>query len=129
MKRGEVRAPGLEFDFAQVEVPNKAFKRVVRDLEFDLAELALFTFLLAKAHGKPLSLLPVVVSARFQHPFLVCDGERGGLEPGMLPGRRVGLRSYTVTTAAWIRSVLADDYGVPLERVNWVAFEEAHVAE
>jgi 4,5-dihydroxyphthalate decarboxylase len=129
MKSGEIRSAGLAFDFADVKVPNTAFKRVVRDLEFDVAELAIVTFLLAKAHGKPLSLLPVVVSARFQHPFLICDAERGPLVPENLSGRRVGLRSYSVTTAAWVRSILADDYGVALERVNWVAFEEPHVAE
>ncbi len=129
MKSGEIRSAGLIFDFADVKVPNTAFKRVVRDLEFDVAELAIVTFLVARAHGKPLSLVPAVVTARFQHPFLICDAERGPLAPGDLPGRRVGLRSYSVTTAAWVRSVLADDYSVRLERVNWVTFEEPHVAE
>jgi len=129
LKRGDVRSPGLDFEFADVKVPNTAFKRVVRDLEFDLAELAIVTFLLARAHGKPLSLLPAVVSARFQHPFLVCNAERHRLTPAGLAGRRVGLRSYSVTTAVWIQSVLADDFGVALERVKWVAFEEPHVAE
>jgi 4,5-dihydroxyphthalate decarboxylase len=129
LKSGEICSADLAFDFAEVKVPNTAFKRVVRDLEFDLAELAIFTFLLARAHGKPLSLLPAVVSARFQHPFLVCDAERGLMLPEDLPGRRVGLRSYSVTTAAWIRGILCDDYGVALGQVKWVTFEEPHVAE
>jgi 4,5-dihydroxyphthalate decarboxylase len=129
MKSGEIRSADLAFDFAEVKVPNTAFKRVVRDLEFDVAELAIVTFLLARAYGKPLSLVPAVVTARFQHPFLVRDAERGQLMPGDLPGRRVGLRSYSVTTAAWVRSVLAEDYGVGSELVKWVAFEEPHVAQ
>src|ERR1700681_3391737 len=129
MKSGEIRCADLAFDFAEVKVSNTAFKGVVGDLEFDLAELAIFTFLLARAHGKPLSLLPAVVTARFQHPFLVCDAARGPVLPEDLPGRRVGLRSYSVTTAAWVRAVLSDDYGIALERVNWVTFEEPHVAE
>jgi len=129
MKSGEIRSADLAFDFTEVKVPNTAFKRVVRDLEFDVAELAIVTFLLARAHGKPLSLVPAVVTARFQHPFLVYDAERGPLAPRDLAGRRVGLRSYPVTTAAWVRAILTDDYGVALERVSWVAFEEAHVAE
>ena len=129
MTGGESCSADLDFNFAEVKVPNTAFKRVVRDLEFDLAELAIFTFLLARARGKPLSLLPAVVTARFQHPFLVCDAKRGPMLPEDLPGRRVGLRSYSVTTAAWIRGILSDDYGVALERVNWVTFEEPHVAE
>lgn len=113
-------------EFADVKVPNTAFKRVVRELEFDLAELAIVTYLLAKAHGKPLRLLPAVVTARFQHPLLV---SAKGLEPKDLEGRRVGQRSYSVTTAAWVRGILADDFGVNLERVKWVSFEEPHVAE
>ena len=129
MKSGAIRSNDMAFDFADVKVPNSAFKRVVRDLEFDVAELAIFTFLLARAHGKPLSLLPAVVTARFQHPFLVRDAERAPFLPEDLPGRRVGLRSYSVTTAAWVRGILSDDYGVALERVKWVTFEEPHVAE
>ena len=117
------------FDFADVKVPNTAFKRVVRDLEFDVAELAIVTFLLAKAHGKPLRLLPAVVTARFQHALLMHNTARGPLLPGQLNGKRVGLRSYSVTTAAWIRGILADDHGVDLERVKWVSFEDPHVAE
>jgi 4,5-dihydroxyphthalate decarboxylase len=129
LKDRAVTSPRVSLDFADVRVPHTAFKRVVRDLEFDVAELALVTFLLAKAHGKPLRLLPAVLTARFQHPLIVYDAGRGPLAPGDLPGRRVGLRSYSVTTATWIRSILADDHGVDLRRVRWVTTEESHVAE
>ena len=126
---GAVHSPHVEFDFADVKTPHQAFKRVVRDLEFDFAELAIVTFLMAKAHGKPLVLLPAVVVGRFQHPFIVYNAERGPLAPGDLAGRRVAIRSYSVTTVTWIRGILANDYGVDLDRVRWVTFEDAHVAE
>jgi len=129
LKKGEVRSPSVSFDFADVKTPSTAFKRVVRNLEFDCAELAIVTFLMAKAHGKPLVLLPAVVMARFQHPRIVYNAERGFLAPADLAGRRVGTRSYTVTTSTWLRGILANDYGVDLDRVKWVTFEEAHVAE
>jgi 4,5-dihydroxyphthalate decarboxylase len=129
LKQGEVRSPDVAFDFADVRPPNAAFKRVVRDLEFDFAELAIVTYLMAKAHGKPLVLLPAVLMGRFQHPYLVYNAERGPLSPGELAGRRVGIRSYSVTTVTWLRGILADDFGVDLDRVKWVTFEEAHVAE
>ena len=129
LKQGRVAAGELAFDFADVKVPHTAFKRVVRDLEFDVAELAIMTFLLARAHGKPLKLLPAVLTARFQHPFIVYNAERGPLDPGGLEGLRVGQRSYSVTTATWIRGILAEDYGLDLARVRWVTFEEPHVAE
>jgi 4,5-dihydroxyphthalate decarboxylase len=95
-----------------VKAAASAFKRVVRDLEFDFAELAIVTFLIAKAHGKPLVLLPAVVRGRFQHPYLVYNPARGPLGPGDLAGRRVGVRSSrsppargsaasSPTTTAW----------------------------
>ena len=128
-KRGDLGASAFPFRFADVKVPNTAFKRVVRDLEFDVAELALVTFLLAKAHGKPLRLLPAVLTSRFQHPLLIHDAQRGSYPLQDLEKKRVGLRSYSVTTAAWVRGILADDFGVDLSRVTWVTFEDPHVAE
>ncbi|HZF20457.1 MAG TPA: phosphate ABC transporter substrate-binding protein [Burkholderiales bacterium] len=129
LRKGEVKPDAVNLDFADVKAVSTAFKRVVRDLEFDCSELAIVTFLMAKAYGKPLVLLPAVVMARFQHPHIVYNMERGPLAPADLAGRRVGTRSYTVTTSTWLRSILADDYGVDLNRVRWVTFEDAHVAE
>ena len=119
------RAP---LEFADVRPPSAGFKRVVRDLEFDVAELAITTFLMAKAAGKPYRLLPAVVLARMQHPRLVCCSERP-VAPRELEGRRVGVRSYSVTTGMWIRGILAEDHGVDCDRITWITFEEAHVAE
>ena len=113
------------FEFADVKLPQTAFKRVVRDLEFDFAELALVTYLLAKAHDKPYRLLPAVMTARFQHPFLVSPKN---LKPKDLEGKRIGQRSYSVTTATWVRGLLAEE-GVDLASIRWVTFEEPHVAE
>src|SRR5499427_979959 len=129
MKKGEMKSGAVNLEFADVKTVSTAFKRVVRNLEFDCSELAIVTFLMAKAYGKPLSLLPAVVMARFQHPHIVYNMERGPLTPADLAGRRVGTRSYTVTTSTWLRTILADDYGVDLNRVKWITFEEAHVAE
>jgi 4,5-dihydroxyphthalate decarboxylase len=105
------------------------FKRVVRNLEFDVAEMAIMTFLIAKAFHKPYRLLPFVVMARYQHPYLFYNAARGELSPKNLEGKRVGVRSYSVTTGAWIRGILAEDHGVELSRIQWVTFEEPHVAE
>ena len=119
-----------KFNF--VEVKGSAaqfFKRVVRDLEFDVAEMAIITYLIAKAYDKPYRLLPFSVLARYQHPYLVYNAARGAVAPEDLHGKRVGVRSYSVTTGAWIRGILAEDHGVDISRVKWVTFEEAHVAE
>lgn len=129
LKEGRIRSDSVSLQFADVKPPSAGFKRVVRDLEFDVAELAITTFLMAKAAGKPLRLLPAVVVGRLQHTLLVHDTGRGPLAPRELEGRRVGVRSYSVTTGMWLRGVLAEDHGVDPDRVTWVTFEEAHVAE
>ena len=126
LRDGTVQSSIVKLDIADVKVPHTAFKRVVRDLEFDVAEIAIVTFLMAKAFGKPLRLLPAVMFGRFQHPYLVSTQN---LSPKDLEGKRVAIRSSSVTTVAWIRAMLADDYGVDLGKVRWVTFEDAHVAE
>jgi len=129
LKTGAVRSPNLVFDFADVKVPNTAFKDVVRHLKYDVAELAIVTYLQAKTHGKPLVLLPAVIVGTLPHPFLVYNAERGSITPSDLTGRRVGIRAYSVTTAAWLRGILQNDYGVDPDSIRWVTFEDPHVAE
>src|SRR4051794_5453163 len=87
LKAGAVSSSSVRLDFADVKRPATAFKRVVRDLEFDVAELAIMTFLAAREHGKPLVLLPAVVLARYQHPYLVYAAAHGPLAPRDLEGK------------------------------------------
>jgi len=129
LKKGEVRPDRIAFDFADVKVPNTAFKDVVRHLKYDVAELAIVTYLQAKAYGKPLVLLPVVVVGTLPHPFLVYNADRGPITPAGLKGRRVGIRAFSVTTAAWLRGILQNDHGVDFDSIKWVTFEDPHVAE
>ena len=129
LKTGEVHSSSVALDFADVKVPNTAFKDVVRHLKYDVAELAIVTYLQAKAHGKPLVLLPAVIVGALPHPFLVYNAERGRISPADLKGKRVGIRAYSVTTAAWVRGVLQNEHGVDLNSINWVTFEDPHVAE
>ena len=82
LKKGEVRSDRIAFDFADVKVPSSAFKRVVRDIEFDVGELAVFTYIIARAFNRPVELLPVVLLARFQHSYLLYNAERGVIRPG-----------------------------------------------
>lgn len=129
LKSGAVRSPRLELAFADVKVPNTAFKDVVRGGRYDVGELAIVTYLQAKAWGRPLALIPAVVMAVAPHPFLVGAAGREPLAPSALTGRRVGIRAYSVTTVAWIRGILQHDHGVDPDRVRWVTFEDPHVPE
>ena len=128
LKSGALVSPRLSFDFADVKLPQNAFKAVVRG-EFDVAELAIVTYLQALAHGKPLTLLPTVVMAIPPHPCLAYNPASGRLGPGDLAGKCVGIRAHSVTTVTWVRGILAQDYGVDLDSIQWVAFEDPHVPE
>jgi 4,5-dihydroxyphthalate decarboxylase len=129
LKSGAVRSSSVALDFADVKVPNTAFKDVVRHLKYEVAELAIVTYLQAKAHGKPLVLLPAVIVGTLPHPYLVYNAERGLVTPADLKGRRIGIRAYSVTTAVWLRGILQNDHGVDLDSIQWVTFEDPHVAE
>jgi 4,5-dihydroxyphthalate decarboxylase len=129
LRSGALKSPTLPMEFADVRLPQHAFKRLVNDLEFDLAEIAVVTFLLARAHGRPYRLLPAVVMARSPHGYLCYNAARGPLFPGDLNGKTVGKRSYSVTTSTWIREILFREFGVHQDKVNWVTFEAPHLAE
>ena len=128
LKKGDVRSPELVFDFADVRVPNTAFKDVVRHLKYDVAELAIVTYLQAKAYGKPLVLLPAVVVGTVAHPFLVYNAERGRI-PRPSQGSTRRHTRLLGDDGGWIRGILQNDYGVDLDGINWVTFEDPHVAE
>src|SRR4051812_33899601 len=129
IKSGAVHSDLVDFDFAEVKVANNLFKSVVRDAKYDVAELAIVTYLQAKAFGKPYVLLPAVLVSRGQHHTIAYNADRGTLAPSDLAGKRVALRAYTVTTATWVKGILASDYGVDLNKVEWITFEDPHVAE
>src|SRR5882757_7827365 len=129
LKEGKITSSVVEFDFADVKVSNTAFKPLVREAKFDLAEVAIVTFLQARTYGKPYALIPATVVGRGQLHTIAYNPERGALEPSDLNGKTLGVRAYTQTTGVWVRGILAADYGVDLGSLKWVTFEEGHVAE
>lgn len=129
LKDGKLHSDLVAFDFAEVKIANNLFKAVVREARYDLAELAIVTYLQAKSFDKPYVLIPAVVVSRGQHHTIAYNAERGTLKPSDLNGKRVGVRAYTVTTGTWVRGILASDYGVDLNKVEWITFEDPHVAE
>jgi 4,5-dihydroxyphthalate decarboxylase len=129
LKNGSIKSDLVEFEFADYSPTHKGFKPMVREGAFDVSELAIVTYLMAKNFNKPMVLLPDVVMARFQHGYAFYNARHGTLRPADLKGKRIGIRSFTTTTGAWLRGILANDYGLDLNSVEWVTFEDAHVAE
>ncbi len=124
LKSGAVHSDLVDFDFVEVKVANNLFKQVVREAKYDLAELAIVTYLQARSYDKPYILMPAVVVSRGQHHTIAYNAERGTLKPSDLNGKRVGVRAFTVTTGTWVRGILASDYGVDLNKVEWITFED-----
>ena len=129
LKEGKLSSPLIDFDFVEVKVANNQFKQIVREAKYDVGELAIATYLQARSFNKPYVLLPAVLVSRGQHHTIAYNADHGHLSPSDLAGKRVGLRAYTVTTATWVRSILANDYGLDLNAVEWITFEDPHVAE
>ncbi|HEX3487059.1 MAG TPA: hypothetical protein VHT51_18535 [Micropepsaceae bacterium] len=129
LKSGKVASPLVTFDYFDVKVANTQFKALVRDAKYDFGELAMVTFLQAKHYGKPYVLLPATIVGRNQHHTIFYNAAKGPLTARDLNGKRVGVRAYTQTTGAWVRGFLSEDYGIDLNGVTWVTFENPHLAE
>ena len=129
LKSGRIASAALQLEFAEITPINRAFAPMVRERRFDVCEMAIATFLQAKAYGKELALLPIAMAARFQESALLCRVDSAIRGPADLAGRRVGVRAYSQTTGMWLRGLLADDWGVKPEDVRWITFEGAHVLE
>ena len=129
LKDGSVSVPGVELEHVEISPIIGAFRRMCRALEFDVCEMAITTYLTAKAHDKPFTALPVFLMRQFHHAPLVYNTKSGVKSPKDLEGRKVGVRAYTVTTGVWARGILATEYDIDLDKITWVVVDEEHVQE
>jgi len=130
LKDGTIRPKTFEFDFVEVDPLIAAFRRMVRGLEFDICEMAITTYICARAHGKKMTAIPVFLVRAFHHGAILVNANAGIRSPKDLEGKRVGVnRGYTVTTGVWARGILQEEYGVDLSKITWVLSGDEHVAE
>ena len=130
LKDGTMQPKTFGFEFIEVDPLIAAFRREVRASEFDICELAITTYICAKAHGKKLTAIPVPIVRQFHHGAILVNTKAGVKSPKDLEGKRVGVnRGYTVTTGVWARGILEKEYGVDLSKITWVLSGDEHVAE
>jgi 4,5-dihydroxyphthalate decarboxylase len=129
MKDGRVTSDIVTLDYCGPETAHNGFKAMLRENRFDVGELAIVTYLQAKAYGKPFVALPAPISGRFQHHCAGFNRELGHVDPKDIEGKRVGVRTYAQTTGLWIRGILQHEYGVDLDKVTWCTVGEGHLAE
>ena len=106
LKDGAIKSDRVAFHFTEINPVNRAFMPMAREQKFDLSEMAIVTYLQAKAYGKPLTLMPATMMGRFQHGTMFYNSERGTVTPENLEGRRIGVRAFSQTTGVWLRGIL-----------------------
>lgn len=127
LKDGRVPIEGIDAELLEINPIIAAFRRMVRDVEFDVCELAPATYMIARAAGAPFKALPVFIFRRFHHSGIVYREDSGIKVPKDLEGRKVGVRAYSVSTGIWARGILAEEYGLDTSKVTWVVDDEEHV--
>ncbi|MFE9812046.1 ABC transporter substrate-binding protein [Streptomyces sp. NPDC005548] len=124
---GDASVDGYLLEPVEVKPVIGAYRRMIRDLEFDVCELAPVSYLMARQEGIPLTAIPVFLNRRFHHGDVQCATHSGIRVPRDLEGRRVGVRAYTVSTAVWVRGVLREQYGVDTDKITWVVDDDDHI--
>jgi len=127
VKSKEMPIEGIEPDFIQVVPIIGAFRRMVRDLEFDVCEMAPTTYMIARARGAPYIALPIFLMRRFHHGGFVVRPDTNIRRPKDLEGKKVGVRAYSVTTGVWTRGIFVNEYALDSSKVTWVVDDEEHV--
>jgi 4,5-dihydroxyphthalate decarboxylase len=129
VRNGSIAIEGVDAEFMNVQPQIAAFRRMVRQLEFDVCELAPTTYIAARAYGAPFTALPIFVWRRFHHGGLLVRPDAGIQTPKDLEGKKVGVRAYSVTTGVWTRSILTGEFGLDSSKVTWVVDDEEHVTQ
>lgn len=129
VQSGEIPMDGIDPEWIHLKPQIGAFRRMVRDLEFDVCELAPTTYMIARGYGLPIIALPIFVVRRFHHAGLLVRPDSGIETPKDLEGKKVGVRAYSVTTGVWTRQVLMDEFGVDNSKITWVVDDEEHVTQ
>ena len=129
IKNGSIPIAGVAPEFVEVNPIIAAFRRMVRNIEFDACEIACTTYIVARAYGRPFKALPIFLMRNFHHGGIVYREDAHIKTPKDLEGKKVGVRAFTVTTGAWTRGILAAEYGLDVSKVTWVVDDEEHVQE
>jgi 4,5-dihydroxyphthalate decarboxylase len=129
LKDGSLGLPDVSFDFVEVSPITRAFRGMATQQAYDVSEMALATYMLARVYDKPIVGLPIVLVRSNLLPGLVTTSDSSVTDPRELQGKTLGVRSYSQTSGVWVRGILADAYGLDLSTLKWVTFEGAHVDE
>jgi 4,5-dihydroxyphthalate decarboxylase len=119
LKEGSVKPDGIELTVLTDMTSDIRHWRMVRNREFDIAELSMSNYIMAKYVGLPFTAIPVFLHRRFRHSFIFLNTGKGIAKPADLIGKKVGLRNFQATANLWIRGIL--------EEVEWTPPADLHL--
>ena len=118
LMNGTIEADGIEL-IPTYSHPSETFWRQLKFQEFEVAEMSMSSYLIARSRGVDMIAIPVFPSRRFFHAELSYHADSGVKQPGDLVGKRIGVGEYQQTAALWARGVLDHDFGVSQYKVDW----------
>jgi len=121
LAQGSVQPEGIELRYLAIQSPPEIFGRMIKTRSFDVAEMSLAHYSIARTRGKfPFVAIPIFPSRLFRHGYIFINRNSGIEAPRDLEGKRVGVQEYRQTAGVWIRGILQHEYGVDLHRITWV---------
>ncbi len=120
LEEGTIRPDGIELTYLRLPV-EETFFRMMRHREFEVAEMSLSSYVVSlRADPSPFVALPVFTSRMFRHGAIYCNADAGISTPEDLRGKVVGTPEYQLTAGVWVRGILADRHGVPVDSVRYL---------
>ena len=127
LKEGTVKPDGIELTVLTDMTSDIRHWRMIRNREFDVAELSMSNYLMAKYTGLPFAAIPVFLHRRFRHGFIFLNAAKNIRKPTDLVGKKVGLRNFQATANLWIRGILEHEYQLPHRSIQWFKQDEEEV--
>ena len=120
LAQGVIQPEGIALRYLAIQSPPEIFARMVKTRSFDVAEMSLAYYMIARARSKfPFVAIPVFPSRMFRHGYIFINKNAGIKEPRDLEGKRIGVQEYRQTAGVWVRGILQHDLGIDLSRVKW----------
>ena len=130
---GTIQPEGIELTVLQVgqSVPLKhgsnRHGRMLREKAFDVCELSLSSYLMAKSRDWPFTAIPIFPRRLFSQSQMWVNAEAGITSPKDLIGRKVGLSRFQTTLSVLAKGDLQSEYDVPWRRIQWFLEREETV--
>ena len=115
---GNIQPDGIDLNYLNMEV-EETFFRMLRNREFDVAEMSLSSYSVSLFRDSPFIAIPIFPSRFFRHSCIYVNADSGIKTPKDLIGKKIGNPEYQMTAPVWIRGVLSDEYGVPVDSVTY----------